>query len=194
MNQRKPSSSMWCDDQADLVDVPDDRDRPALAGPGHPRDVEPTVSSLTSAKAPRGFAEDRGRGLLVTGRPAAVTRSRRSGTGMARHLSALQAVTREPRRRYKRRMPTLSLGQVFAGHRIEAFAGRGGMGVVYRATQLALNRVVALKLIAPDLRRRPVPRPLQARVADRRVDRPPKRDPGLRGGRGGRAALHHHAL
>ena len=30
----------------------------------------------------------------------------------------------------------------FAGHRIEAIAGRGGMGVVYRATDLALDRPV----------------------------------------------------
>src|SRR3954468_2050016 len=45
----------------------------------------------------------------------------------------------------------VEIGQVFAGHRIEAEAGRGGMGVVYVATHLALNRRVALKLIAPDL-------------------------------------------
>ena len=42
-------------------------------------------------------------------------------------------------------------GDVFAGHRIEGVAGRGGMGVVYRATQLALERTVALKTIAPAL-------------------------------------------
>ena len=42
-------------------------------------------------------------------------------------------------------------GDVFAGHRIEAVAGRGGMGVVYRAIQIDLDRPVALKVIAPHL-------------------------------------------
>src|SRR5919202_3406370 len=48
-------------------------------------------------------------------------------------------------------MSDLQPGEVFAGHRIEGVAGRGGMGVVYRATELTLDRLVALKLIAPAL-------------------------------------------
>ncbi len=52
---------------------------------------------------------------------------------------------------YLTAMGELEPGSVFAGHRIDAVAGRGGMGVVYRATQLALDRTVALKVIAPGL-------------------------------------------
>ena len=44
----------------------------------------------------------------------------------------------------------LAPGDVFGGFRIESIAGRGGMGVVYRAVQLDLGRPVALKLIASD--------------------------------------------
>ena len=54
------------------------------------------------------------------------------------------------------------LGASVAGYRIEAVAGRGGMGVVYRARQLALDRPVALKLIAPELAR---DEPFRARFA-----------------------------
>ena len=43
----------------------------------------------------------------------------------------------------------LAVGSEIAGYRIEGVLGRGGMGVVYRATQRRLDRAVALKLIAP---------------------------------------------
>jgi ABC-type branched-subunit amino acid transport system substrate-binding protein/streptogramin lyase len=46
---------------------------------------------------------------------------------------------------------TFTPGTAFAGYRVDSLVGRGGMGVVYRATDLSLGRPVALKLIAPEL-------------------------------------------
>ena len=42
------------------------------------------------------------------------------------------------------------IGTVIAGYQIETLVGRGGMGVVYRAHDTALDRNVALKLISPE--------------------------------------------
>lgn len=45
----------------------------------------------------------------------------------------------------------LERGSVIGGYRIDELISRGGMGVVYRATNVALNRIYALKLLAPEL-------------------------------------------
>jgi YVTN family beta-propeller protein len=45
----------------------------------------------------------------------------------------------------------LSEGSLVAGYRVESFLAHGGMGVLYRATQLSLDRPVALKVIKPEL-------------------------------------------
>lgn len=45
----------------------------------------------------------------------------------------------------------LAAGTVLEGYRIDSFIGQGGMGAVYEATQLSLDRTVALKIISPEL-------------------------------------------
>ena len=50
-------------------------------------------------------------------------------------------------------MSEMRPGTEFADHVIRGIAGRGGMGIVYRATHVTLEREVALKVIAPDLSR-----------------------------------------
>ena len=47
-------------------------------------------------------------------------------------------------------MADLSIGSELAGCRIEEVLGTGGMGVIYRGTDLRLGRPVALKLISAD--------------------------------------------
>ena len=48
-------------------------------------------------------------------------------------------------------MADLLVEKEFAGYRVDRRVGRGGMGVVYQATDLSLDRTVALKVLAEEL-------------------------------------------
>ncbi len=50
----------------------------------------------------------------------------------------------------------LSPGSTFAGYEVESVVGAGGIGILYRAHQVRLDRLVALKLVEPEVARDPV--------------------------------------
>jgi serine/threonine protein kinase len=52
----------------------------------------------------------------------------------------------------------LKPGSTFAGYEVESVVGLGGIGILYRARQLRLDRPVALKLVESELARDPVVR------------------------------------
>jgi serine/threonine protein kinase len=45
----------------------------------------------------------------------------------------------------------LERGSVIGGYRVDELISRGGMGIVYRVANVALNRIYALKVLAPEL-------------------------------------------
>jgi serine/threonine protein kinase len=59
----------------------------------------------------------------------------------------------------------ITVGQRFAGYRLDELVNDGGIGVVYKAFDVRLQRAVALRIVAPELARDPVTRARLNRAA-----------------------------
>ena len=80
-------------------------------------------------------------------------------------------------------MPVLPIvGDQFAGYRLRAVVGRGGMSVVYHGRDPRLGSVVTLKVLAPRSPPTTFPRAVPGGITHRRLAEPPERHSRLRHG------------
>ena len=150
--------------------------------------------STTARRSRSGVHASRARcssSTLKATSPATRSRARPSASRRTEAATACASA-----RRLAGPMPELAVGSTFADHVIRGVAGRGGMGVVYRAMHVAAQaRGRAEGDRARVLRATREFRARFRREFERRgLDPAPERDPDLPRGRGGRPALRDDAL
>ena len=101
-----------------------------------------------------------------------------------------------PTRAARLPQPVMEQGDILAGrYEIQQTLGEGGMGAVYKAKDLALERVVALKVIRPELAENPaIIGRFKQELTAVATGHTPKHDPHLRPGRRRWREVHHHGV
>jgi serine/threonine protein kinase len=119
-------------------------------------DAEPTYARRALRAGARGYVLKEAADAALVEAVRAVVAGR---TYLEPSLGAKLAATDPepgPARALASEPSALAVGSIFAGHRIDGVVGRGGMGVVFRASDRVLDRTVALKVIMPEVAGDPV--------------------------------------